>query len=495
MHGPDRATVLAPWRAATGALAALAAAALAASVTATPAEPQSLHLSLLFPGLLFLAALITAAGDRKHPNWRARTGFASAAAWGSLAAALLLSGLEWFPRAITPMAANAGSFAPPGAVAAGLFASIIAWIRPGQAGAFALAAACLAALAGTLSGSGLPAAILGATFPAAAMLLVLTHFAGTGRIPPPGSVKLTGFARIPALISRMPGRSPDPGHSKRLFTVLTLLLAAYLLFFMVPGIDLRISGLFYDDTQGFLLNHTPRLQELRGVFEAVIFLLALVPLALWLHALRDPEGTRIPRQIWAFAAFAMLLGPGVLANLILKENWGRARPAEITEFGGTAQFTLPFEISDQCARNCSFVSGEGSGIAMAAIVLLTLAWPAIRHRPWPWLLAVCLPAAGGIALRIVKGRHFFSDTVFAILLMALVAVVLYRWLDIGRHREKISARALLDDAAAMLDYLWPGARDGSLWRDLKHLARAVPVALTAVLWQGGAETDGQDAEP
>ena len=35
---------------------------------------------------------------------------------------------------------------------------------------------------------------------------------------------------------------------------------------------------------------------------------------------------------------SFLIGPGVAANLVLKENWGRPRPNGVQQFAGTADF-------------------------------------------------------------------------------------------------------------------------------------------------------------
>ena len=43
------------------------------------------------------------------------------------------------------------------------------------------------------------------------------------------------------------------------------------------------------------------------------------------------------------------------------------------------------------------------------------------------VLAVFLPAAG-LALRVITGRHFLSDTVFAVLFVLAIALGLHRWL-------------------------------------------------------------------
>ena len=480
-------SALAPWRQAATVLALIGVIALLGTLAATPDETETLSLPVLLPALLLVLATAFAARDRTSPGWQSTLQFASIAMWTALAAILLTAAAQILPRALAALPLSSGTFAPGGAITAGALAGLAAWIAPRRTLEIALATATFAVLCGAFSGSGLLAAASGTALSAALTLTVLLMLARRGRVPAPGDPSLRPLLDWPSKPFRSPGAPADPGHPTRIWIITGIILAAAILFLAVPSLDLRTSALFYDPTRGFTLNVAPRTNDLRGVFEAMIFATALIPLILWSHALRDPGRTQIPHQVWGFATFAMLLGPGLLANEILKNNWGRARPADITQFGGTADFSLPFQITDQCARNCSFVSGEGSGIAMAAIVLLTLAWPAVRHRPWPWLALVCLPAALGISLRVMKGRHFLSDTVFAILLMALVAAVLYRWFAIRQHRKAITTRALFDDIAATLDYLWPGGQGVSLWRDLLHLGRSVPMALGAAFWQGSAE--------
>ncbi len=46
------------------------------------------------------------------------------------------------------------------------------------------------------------------------------------------------------------------------------------------------------------------------------------------------------RLACSFLALLYILGPGVLVNLLFKEHWGRPRPVNIVEFGGTQQYVL-----------------------------------------------------------------------------------------------------------------------------------------------------------
>ena len=119
-------------------------------------------------------------------------------------------------------------------------------------------------------------------------------------------------------------------------------------------------------------------------------------------------------------------------NSLLKNNWGRARPSDISLFGGDKEFTPAYLFTDQCGFNCSFTSGEGAGIATLAILTAFWFWPRLGRAGRLRLGASLAALVGlGAGLRIVVGRHFLSDTLLSILFCALVAVglykVFYRW--------------------------------------------------------------------
>jgi lipid A 4'-phosphatase len=141
---------------------------------------------------------------------------------------------------------------------------------------------------------------------------------------------------------------------------------------------------------------------------------------------RDVLG--LPRRIWVFVLVLYTLGPGLLVDVVLKPAWGRARPANVLEFGGTLDFTPPTQIADECARNCSFVSGEVSGaVALAVALMLILTHLRDRMTGMVYRITVVLVMAVPVLIalqRIAAGRHFLSDAIFAALFTLLVAAIL-----------------------------------------------------------------------
>lgn len=204
-----------------------------------------------------------------------------------------------------------------------------------------------------------------------------------------------------------------------LLPAFVLTAAAFLIF---PQIDLTVAGIFYDGT-GFPLRDAAWVRLLHAYGEYPATLLGLAGLALWLIA-RLTKRARVlglERRAWLFLFLVLFLGSGIVVNGVLKEHVGRARPAQIEQFGGEHTFTPAFTPADQCASNCSFVSGHAAnGFWFAAFAfVLPRRWRAAA-------LALGLAVGGVIGLaRMAQGGHFLSDVVFAGFIMLIVASALH----------------------------------------------------------------------
>ncbi len=246
-----------------------------------------------------------------------------------------------------------------------------------------------------------------------------------------------------------PNRGQKPLHylaryqsnRTRIMIWLFFLVAAFqALFASAPWIDVWISSLFWEPAKGFAAARSPVLTVFREAAQKTYFYMAILALCGVLAGSITSTYTGVPRRVWGFIFCLYLIGPALLVNGLLKSFWGRARPADIMEFGGNLSFSPPFEIAAQCQVNCSFVSGEAAGAAAFAISAYVLTRflrnKALRRIVFGSALTVSVL---GALLRTVFGRHFLSDVIFAILLVSLVAVLLsFMFLEHrGRGRTRL----------------------------------------------------------
>jgi lipid A 4'-phosphatase len=256
-----------------------------------------------------------------------------------------------------------------------------------------------------------------------------------------------------------------------------------LLLLLVPAIDLAATGLFYVPGQGFPLGDWAPLVAVEDTVPWITKLvIAIVALgAVWLALIGRPLW-RLDRKALVFLVVAITLGPGLIANTVLKDNWGRARPYQTEAFGGTRQFTPAPLTAAQCERNCAFVSGH----AALAFSLVSFAFllPIGRRRRLAVAAAAGFGALVGIG-RIAAGAHFLSDIAYAGLIVVATSWLLY---------EAIVARDLLAGPAALCAYREAARGAGAARRLAAELcaspagrvaawtAAAALVAVSAVLW-------------
>lgn len=232
------------------------------------------------------------------------------------------------------------------------------------------------------------------------------------------------------------------GLTPRLLFAFALCAAVFVVW---PGIDMWVAHLFHDGTRFFNIR---AMQVLRDLIWTASIVTALGALALWVIWLPLGRQASVPRRLWGWIVLVYVVGPGILVNGILKEHWGRARPAHV--FDGKSEFTPPFVISDECARNCSFVSGEAAAGTALAIVLGALVWHRLSGRGRMGAALVL----GGMAtvaamMRVITGRHFLSDVIFAAFFTAFIALALWRLMRVAPARDTLSLPAVRADLRSL----------------------------------------------
>jgi lipid A 4'-phosphatase len=221
-----------------------------------------------------------------------------------------------------------------------------------------------------------------------------------------------------------------------LLIALAIAVVAGLAFGLYPQLDLDLVSPFYDPATGWAVSG-------RGwvlVRNAAAWLIALIAapaaIAMLGKIVRPHKTALMPPRHALLMLLTLALGPGLLANTILKDNWGRPRPIEVTEFGGPLKFLPWWDPRGPCPKNCSFIAGEPSGAfwTLAPAALTPPQWRALAYGA-----ALVFGAAIGL-VRAGGGGHFFSDVVFAGVFMFLLIWVMHglllRWRKDGSQSAK-----------------------------------------------------------
>ena len=223
--------------------------------------------------------------------------------------------------------------------------------------------------------------------------------------------------------------------------VIALAIAAIVgvVFGVDPKLDLALSAPFFDPNHlGFWVRLDPIANGLRDFARlAVTALVAPAALAILGKLVLPRRPMLIPGRAAVLMIGTLALAPGLVANVVLKEHWGRPRPIDVAEFGGDRHFVPWWDPRGDCPDNCSFVAGEPSG------AFWTLAPAALVPPAWRGLATAAALAFGTVIGidRIAAGGHFFTDVAFSgvltFLIIWVVHGVIYRW-----SASRISDRAV-----------------------------------------------------
>jgi len=192
--------------------------------------------------------------------------------------------------------------------------------------------------------------------------------------------------------------------------MLSLILVILTILFSVTNCDVAIERLFYSPEKGwFMRNANPwhalyQYGNFPGLALASAGLLGVVVSFFYRKAVKY-------RKAALFLSLVMVLGPGLVVNTGLKHYWGRPRPRQIQEFGGSAPY-LPLWQKGVPGEGKSFPSGHASVAFYLFTPFFILRRTAKKWAVFFLSLGVSYGILMGIA-RMVQGGHFPSDVVWA----------------------------------------------------------------------------------
>jgi lipid A 4'-phosphatase len=208
-------------------------------------------------------------------------------------------------------------------------------------------------------------------------------------------------------------------YRKNIFNWILYLGLICAVFFAFPSLDIYISNLFYKKGQGFVYNNNYFVQIIFKLLPPLTYTAAIIYFTVGLYQYFVHKKFR---KILLYLLLTLVIGPGIIVNSVLKDNFGRARPKNIMEFGGNSHFSRILYLSDQCNVNCSFSSGHAAGAYHFTSVSLILARRCFRVS---FNSTMIFGTIVGLT-RIAQGGHFASDVIFSCFVVLIVNCLLRR---------------------------------------------------------------------
>jgi lipid A 4'-phosphatase len=202
-----------------------------------------------------------------------------------------------------------------------------------------------------------------------------------------------------------------------LYIAVFLCILFSILFIIFPQIDIKTSSSFY--YQGSFVKQE-WMDMARNILDWITYFLVAFLILIFIWSILHKKYSLLKASFFLVLCFA--LGPGLLVNVTLKNNWGRPRPTAITQFGGNQTYQKPWVISQQCKTNCSFPAGEPS-TAFTFFAFVFLFRKKIGRR-----LMITLFALNWLLfsyIRIAQGGHFLSDVLIGATLIYILIWLCY----------------------------------------------------------------------
>lgn len=193
----------------------------------------------------------------------------------------------------------------------------------------------------------------------------------------------------------------------------------------LTDIDLALSAWFYAPDVGWRYAESWGWRWLYAFGTRPAIVMASAASVVWLGSWLHPAWRRC-RRACLVLVLAVVLGPGLAVNSMLKPYWGRPRPRHVERFGGVQAYQ-PWWRPGGPGKGQSMPSGHAAmGFVMVAgAVVIPPAYGRLRHA------AIGAALGYGILMgcgRIAQGGHFFSDVLWSGVIVVLITYGLWRLL-------------------------------------------------------------------
>jgi len=211
----------------------------------------------------------------------------------------------------------------------------------------------------------------------------------------------------------------------KIFNVPVFLILSFiffsLTFILFPQIDIFVAKLFYNPNSfySFPFYRTPLEQFLYHSVKVIVIISTLGSICIYLfNKLAKKNILNLNTKAIVFIILTVSVAPGLIVNAFLKENWGRPRPAQIKELGGSMTFSPAFIPTNQ--NGYSFSSGHvAAAFSLTGFALLA------RKRKKIYLTFVFIYGITIALTRMAVGGHFLSDVLTSFFIVYISTLILY----------------------------------------------------------------------
>jgi lipid A 4'-phosphatase len=205
----------------------------------------------------------------------------------------------------------------------------------------------------------------------------------------------------------------------------------------VTNADIEIEKWFYSPISGWFWGHENLWSLLYEYGNIPALLLSIGGLLAFVLSFYQKKLISY-RNIGLFLVAFMILGPGFLVNTVFKDHWGRPRPTDIVNFGGTEVFRHVWE-KGQPGQGKSFPSGHA---AVGFFLFSPFFFLRKTSRRWA-VFFLCLGISYGILMgtgRMIQGGHFPTDVLWSGAFTYLTGLILYYVFRFDRESEPLRSK-------------------------------------------------------
>ena len=198
----------------------------------------------------------------------------------------------------------------------------------------------------------------------------------------------------------------------------------------LAGTDLAVEALFYSPGAGWVLGDREPWALLYHFGNLPAFALGAMGVIAFALSFFY-ERFRPDRMAALFVVALLALGPGLIVNTVFKDHWGRPRPSDIVQFGGTQTYRS-FWHPGSPDQGRSFPSGHAAVgfFLMAPFFVLRRKAPGWARRAL--VAGILYGSLMGLG-RMIQGGHFLTDVIWSGCMVYFTGLFLYYLFRLDRE--------------------------------------------------------------